>query len=392
MATPWIELRPPWPARPYRLACPALTPQAVCDRLSDLNATISSDCSEPERETQEVLSSLLLGCDKGAVEARCLYVDVGCNIGYFASQAAALGADVACYEPTPFFCDAARHTIALNGFRGFHVEQAAIVSRAWPGGTELTFRRAIPAGRGPPFMPCDVGLRDLQLRHETWTAPQVELRRILAGRRVTLLKIDIDANEGELLHETVRMLASGETAVRSMLIELGSQPAPFEACAVPRNARKAICQASNNASGGGSGMGGAYQRRPVRHPRGGDVHDLYRLVHDLGYCIWRVNIHVNREMLNGRGENVNEHMSPQHPSFEPYFHVRAMRKVERLRPSTPREHYASLLGLGQSLLITRERLEEPLVTHHAVDLEYAGIGGRSRHGALAALNRANKVG
>ena len=87
-----VTVQPPWPAPEYQLACPNGTTAAECLQLGG-----SKGCFEPERETAEVVTALLLGSAPSA-----LYVDVGCNVGAFAAQAAALGAAVDCYEPTPF--------------------------------------------------------------------------------------------------------------------------------------------------------------------------------------------------------------------------------------------------------------------------------------------------
>ena len=42
---------------------------------------------------------------------------------------------------------------------------------------------------------------------------------------ITLLKIDIDSTDGALLHEAVTMLATGSTAIESILVELGDASA-----------------------------------------------------------------------------------------------------------------------------------------------------------------------
>ena len=115
---------PGWPGHPYSLACPSLTTQRECDALGGGAAGLRARCAEPEQDSHEVLNSMLLGCDFGS----CLYVDVGCNVGYFAAQAAALGAAVDCYEPTPYFVEAARATWAANGFpRSSNITQAAVL-------------------------------------------------------------------------------------------------------------------------------------------------------------------------------------------------------------------------------------------------------------------------
>ena len=83
----------PWPAPPFALACP--DSKAKCAALSELSA--ADRCNEPETETAEVLSSMLLGCDARP----CTYLDVGCNLGFFAGLAEAHGATAECFEPYP---------------------------------------------------------------------------------------------------------------------------------------------------------------------------------------------------------------------------------------------------------------------------------------------------
>ena len=363
---PSVLMRPPWPAAPYQLACPAATPQDVCSRLSDPSLGAKADfCFDPEGETEEVLSSLLLRCG----QRPCVYVDIGCNLGYFAAHAAALGAWVDCYEPTPFYVEAIRRTIALNRFQNrFNVTQAAVVVNV-PAPAGQGAGRA--AGKGALFerhsrnflhMPCGIGREDADLAR-SWKSQHHEIGPTLRGRTVDLLKIDIDSIEGELLHEVVRLIEAGEVHVRSMLIELGSGATRFEACKVAANKEKPLCTEP------------ATERDPT--PRGGDVRDLHRLVHELGYSVWRVNIHVNREIFGGHGANLNAGMSPQHESWEPFFSVRAMRKIERLRRSTPLSEYDNLLRWGQSLLITRETLMDERRTehnnHHTLDVQYATL-------------------
>ena len=69
--------------------------EKTCRRLTDIPLVGQDiDCFEPEQDTFEVLSSLLLHCDN------CTYVDIGCNIGLFAAYAARLGASVKCFEPS----------------------------------------------------------------------------------------------------------------------------------------------------------------------------------------------------------------------------------------------------------------------------------------------------
>jgi hypothetical protein len=50
-------VRPIWPGKPYRFACPAKTLSRTCQRIGRPG---TSKCFEPEIETQEVLNALTL--------------------------------------------------------------------------------------------------------------------------------------------------------------------------------------------------------------------------------------------------------------------------------------------------------------------------------------------
>ena len=253
-----------WPCPPYQLACPFGTPADVCAAIA---TGAGGRCSEPEQETAEILNALLANIGTAAPDTPPLYVDIGCNLGLFAAQAAALGASVECYEPTPFLVGAIRRTLHLGqqhvgsrttgaAARHLHVTHAAVVARLddplQPVGASLSF--------GETFYPCGVGLAAAnawRARHGVakWSAPTVEIRRLLLGRDVRLLKIDIDSIEGALRSVARKMLSDGETRIDAILVELGDHS--------------------------GNGL----------HPRGGNVDDLLQF-QQMGYDVYRVNIHV----------------------------------------------------------------------------------------------------
>ena len=78
-----MTLSMPWPAPPFALACP--DSKAKCAALSEPSA--ADRCNEPETETAEALSSVLLGCDARP----CTCLDISCNLGFVAGLAAAHG-------------------------------------------------------------------------------------------------------------------------------------------------------------------------------------------------------------------------------------------------------------------------------------------------------------
>ena len=92
----------PRPALPFALACP--DSKAKCAALSEPSA--ADRCNEPETETAEALSSVLLGCDAHP----CTCLDVNCNLGFVAGLAAAHGANAECFETYPLWVS------SLNSF------------------------------------------------------------------------------------------------------------------------------------------------------------------------------------------------------------------------------------------------------------------------------------
>ena len=336
---------PPWPGQRYQLACPAETPAALCHQLSSAEGTLEQGCSEPELDTVEVLSSFLLGREGS------LYVDIGCNIGYHAAHAAALGARVECYEPTPMYTDAIEESRRLNNAMArWTVHNVAII----PAGQKRASLRMHGA-----YTPCGIGAAITRARR-FWDVPTMPIRDVVRGRNITLLKIDIDSVEGKLLHTVEQAIGRGETSVETILIEMGDMESGDAWCMAARGARAG---SSRNRS-----REAACDPLPrADNLRGGSVQDVWRLQHEHGYDVYRVNVHTGREILDWRGQNVNERMADAPHGLEPMFHVRSMRKLERLDPATPLSDFAPLFRWGQSYLFTRVRLPR-LTKHHWFDL------------------------
>ena len=383
---PSVRLQPVWPGRPYTLVCPAGTPPSTCAKLASTPGQPIA-CHEPERDTEEVLNSFLVGC--GERTDGCLYVDVGCNIGYFAAQANAHGAAVECFEPTPLFTDAISRTIGLMARRAsWRVHNVAVTHGQPPPGATLTFKGQ--AARNT-YTACSIGRTQLLKRASAgWTVPVVGLRSALRGRRVTLLKIDIDATEGLMVHDVVTMLAQNEAAVETILVELGDYAGGEAWCGggadlVTRTPW--LCKSSLSS-------GAAARHEPpgaASSPRGSEVADLWALQR-LGYDAYRLNILVGREIYDWRGVNRNGRMAPLHPLVTPMYGVRSMRRLEKLPHNLSRRQYSDLLRWGTSLLITKVQLAD-VAKHHTIDLDvrHANLTarGHSETDPLAALNEGN---
>jgi len=331
---PLTLMRFGWPALPFYQACPD-GDGVLCSGLLS-GPTPRKMADQPEAETREVLTSFLLDIamsgGKSCCGDGCLYLDIGCNVGFFASIAASYGARVECYEPAPFFVEAMRETVRINGW---NVPQSRCGEPPLP--LVQVFHNAIVhteenmqerlVFHGAAYM-AGIGQRAGKAL-KTWKIPKRSIRQLLESRSVKLLKIDIDSFEGGLLHTAVMMLENRTTKIETMVVELGSTN--FE------------------------------------HPRGGDVLDLWKLQQQLGYDIYRVNVHVNQEIWNWRGVDLNPSKSSPQEGYTPMFGVRFMRKLEYLEPHADgrRAVWAKLfaspspyVNRGWSFLITRVRLAE----------------------------------
>lgn len=153
-----VEINPRWPGKPYKLVCPNGTNQAECQQLARQSPMSLETCFEPESDTENTLNSFLLHC--GDVRSNCLYIDIGCNIGYFAMQAAALGANVECFEPTTVFSQAIEESVKLNEFRMSQVKvvNAAVMPKDSEDGKGLSFSKA--------YTPCGIGVSAISQAEE----------------------------------------------------------------------------------------------------------------------------------------------------------------------------------------------------------------------------------
>lgn len=345
-----LLLRPPWPALPFKVFCPD-TPER-CALLNSSRTAVEADCFEPESVTMEVYVSLLHHCQH---RLGCAVVDVGCNMGLFASFAASMGAHVQCFEPSSRFAHSLNRTASHYGADLFSFRRAAIVATddSEPFDDD---------GRG--YRPCDVG-RPAPLR----PSPRIALREVLESRPITLLKIDTDAADGQLLHVATALLESGRASIDSILVELG--------CFHPR-LQKGVCK-------------WAYEEGVAdqRHPRRGDVHDLWRL-QQLGYDVFRVNTHVSQEVYDWQGNDVSTFHAPRDDAYTPLHFVRAMKTIELLARHNDSRRYGQLVRRSQSFLVTKVKLLEGLTaTAQPFDTEVA-LGMRyQQKGSMMRLNRGN---
>eukprot|EP00747_Dinoflagellata_sp_TGD_P129688 gnl/TRDRNA2_/TRDRNA2_174721_c0_seq1.p1 gnl/TRDRNA2_/TRDRNA2_174721_c0~~gnl/TRDRNA2_/TRDRNA2_174721_c0_seq1.p1 ORF type:complete len:403 (+),score=22.88 gnl/TRDRNA2_/TRDRNA2_174721_c0_seq1:61-1209(+) len=323
-----VTIIPSWPGKAYELACVAGVSKEQCQVLGGKQ----HGCYEPERETEEMINSFLHDCPG------CLFVEIGCNLGHFSAQAAKLGANVDCYEPTPEYVEAMKVTRRLNNAEGrWNIHNVAVLADDKP--------ETMKMGK-KTYRPCDLPL----FRPYPWTVSTMSIRRILEGRHVQLLNIDIDSIDGALMNTVVKMIASNETQIDTIAVEAGDTNGPKTWDAL---------------------------KHPIRDssdsPRHGHLTDYLDLQHKYGYDVYRVNIATGREIFDWTGANINKHMVPAEPSVLPMFSIRHFRKLEKVIASASLEDYRKLFRWGNSFIFTKVQLAQ-FTTHHGFDLQMAGLG------------------
>ena len=212
------------------------------------------------------------------------------------------------------------------------------------------------------YYPCEIGAA-LGTRLRSWEAPMLPIRSLLDGRHIDLIKLDIDSKEGALVGVIHSLLAERRLTVEAILVELGDWHSAFAGCEVSGNRDLQLCR-----------LRGKPKHRSEH--RGLQVRNLWGLQHELGFHIYRINTHVNREIYDWRGKDINERKTQQQMGFIPLEFVRGMRKLELLSRDWPVERYDELLRNCQSLLLTREAIHRRFVRPHDVDLMFAmHLGG-----------------
>ena len=176
------------------------------------------------------------------------------------------------------------------------------------------------------------------------------------------------AHEGAILSMVTRMIKKKQTSVETILIEMGEGVASWH------------CGDDNVH---GSPKGACPHHSTTVKPRGGDIRDVHLLQHKFGYDLYRINIHVDREMYDWKGVNMNENMAPERSGVTSMFGVRNMRKLEKVHPTNDIGYLGSLFRFGTSFLLTRVQLAD-IATHHKLDLDMAKITE-----GMDALNKGN---
>jgi len=305
-----VAITPPWPAKSFNISCP--------DTLQKCKYFQTEVCFEPEVDTFEVLTSLLMNCDTS-----CHYVDIGCNMGIFAQHALHLGASVTCIEPQSVYKSVLSE--ASQKYSRFHFDFAAI-----------SLHRDTSTRHFKGYRPCGIGHGDPII-----AAPFLELSKVIENKYITLLKIDIDAFEGAILSQVLQYIQNNKTKIDSIVVELG------DGKYVTKGPQQKLNQ------------------------RGGNMHDLWYF-QNMSYDVYRLNIHVMNEIFDKYGNNVNKRIVPLTSDYHPVHFLRNIRRAEILKRHDSYQKYDKIANWAQSFLITKVNLLQHL-PHHSIDITAAHL-------------------
>jgi len=281
---------------------------------------------EPDPHVREAIASVLHGCG-----AACVAIDVGANIGALTAYMAALGARVVAVEPQFDLAEALSRTVALNGWSDRVTVQAGFAAVEPREGTALA--------PSPPnaFRVCGMGEPGVEpgasrckgQKATPWQAPFINVRAWLRElKHVDLVKVDTDAVDGEILEGLLEEVAGGRANVTSVICEF----------------------------------------------TGGTNEQLFRF-QQLGYTIYRLNIHIGARVFDSRGwdtlHNFRELALPW--QFEERFFLRYIKyALKVVRMDAPEffedlKRFAYCRGGGcTQYLFTKLNFEEPAL-HHSGD-------------------------
>ncbi|KAJ3167391.1 hypothetical protein HDU88_002313 [Geranomyces variabilis] len=289
----------------------------VCDQLT------SKDHYEPDPHVREVFSSLLWDCHF----RKCYTVDVGANIGYFTTWMATLGAEVTAIEPQKILYQALVKTVAVNCLNVKVLNGYATADDSKRDATRLSDKTGFRI-KGPPPQEEDT----------PEPLPFIPVYDYMKGRDVTLLKIDTDSVDGEMLDAALRGIESKEVIIESIVCEFT-----------------------------------------------GGTADHLRRFHEAGYEIYKLNVHDDRRHFDEHGEDVISHFKDikLEPFLEEYKFLRHIKLLYHLKVkgdmevykavTTPRKPFEGNGGTTQ-FLITKVDLTEPTPIHYMNSPRPEGVG------------------
>jgi FkbM family methyltransferase len=148
-------------------------------------------------------------------------IDVGANIGEFTVPLArAVGAQGACLavEPIPFLADAVRRTAFANALDWVEVFQCAASAEAGMANLELHYAESSLRDSGGSRLVGSAGPNTIQVATER--LDDLARRSRIGARRVSLIKLDVEGHELQVLRGAADLLRSHRP---TLLIEIGNE-------------------------------------------------------------------------------------------------------------------------------------------------------------------------
>jgi FkbM family methyltransferase len=280
-----------------------------CERISEREEY------EPDAHVREALASVLAECRHAPPEG-CRVLDAGGNMGFFTLYALAMGASVVYVEPQVDLVAAMRASVALNC-----AEDRVQVIHAALSPESVSPRSARLTVSVPAFRSCQRPGDAAKTQNGAGPggAPIVSIDSLIASHREwALMKVDIDSTDALIVERVLQLIREGRAVVRSIIVEWNS----------------------------GAALGSV----------------LHAFQQELGYDIYRLNVHDNRRFINASGWDTHAHFQPINlePHFEELLHQRYIRYVLKVRPLPRPEDWDEIAAWGMmpEFLITRVPLSE----------------------------------
>lgn len=265
---------------------------------------------EPDPHNREAIATALHHCRYRA----CHSVDIGANIGYITAFMAMLGSTVIAVEPQLDLARALAQTVLVNGWQDRVTVHAGFAAMEEVAGT-----RTMGVGMGWRFVNDGIVT--------PWDAPFINMAAHMVAARVPtfdLVKVDTDSVDGPLLAGLLRLLRSGAVNVTTIITEF----------------------------------------------TGGTAAQLFDF-QQLGYTIYRLNVHMLLRLFDSTGADRLAHFGPVQlpPLTEERFFVRYMKYALKVLPAARAEELEPLArgtycpGGCVQFMITRLQLEEPAYVH-----------------------------
>ena len=217
---------------PGRCDLAVASPKASAhQRRKTCAAFTAGEMMMPEPFVVRAIGSVLSGCDSRSRPRPCRVVDLGGNLGLHAAYAASLGATVDVVEPSADLAATIVETARANCWQSrMRVHSNAVTAHEAEDGRHVVFKGG--------WRLDDRGKQRARASNVTLLA----VHRLLRGRPIDLLKIDIDnaAIETQIVVELERLLAARQTRVRAVVMEVATKPARVGAATALATALSAL--------------------------------------------------------------------------------------------------------------------------------------------------------